>query len=51
MPKIGYLAINAKAAAITGGFLGFLFWLLITLVYGSSSLYGMVGDIVGYETG
>ena len=49
MAKTNYPEINLKAAAITGGVLGLLCWLLI-IPY-SSSVYNMMGYIVGYGTG
>ena len=51
MVKINYSGINVKAAAITGGVVGFLCWLLIIPQGSSGYMYGMMGYITGYGTG
>ena len=51
MGKVNYSGINAKAAAITGGVVGFLCWLLIMPYSSSGYTYGMMGYVTGYGTG
>ena len=51
MAKTNYSEINVKAAAITGGAVGFLCWLLIIPQGSSGYTYGMMGYIAGYGTG
>ena len=46
MPKNNFSGINVKAAAITGGIVGFFCWLLV-IPY-SYSGYGMMGYMMGY---
>ena len=51
MAKTNYSELKAKAAAITGGVLGFLYWLAIAPYSPSGYMYGMMGYIVGYGVG
>ncbi len=49
MAKSNFSEINVRAAAIAGGILGFLCWLLV-IPYGLSG-YGMMGNMMGYGIG
>lgn len=51
MAKTSYSELNVNAAAITGGVIGFLCWLLIIPQVSSSYTYGMIGYIASYGTG
>ena len=51
MAKVNYSGINVKAAAITGGAVGFFCWLLIIPQGSYGYMYSMMGYITGYGTG
>jgi hypothetical protein len=49
MAKISYPEINVKAAIITGGFLGLLFWLVgLTMGFAGMPMYGFMSGMMGY---
>ncbi len=53
MTKSNYSGISMRAATITGGLIGFLFWLFMVLLYGTMGFntYGALGYMMGGYAG